>query len=604
MASDVIDWDEDLAADPDEDYQTFVRTLRRTDGFRLLFVQCTPAEGEDLIARVKKNIPQKRIEFLQLHEPIDNLYKIVECLPNRNEINILFIQGLEHSFYDYEKLQFGNNTKHNYYSWEGVPPILNHLNQQRERFRDDFNICFVFLLRSFAFKYFIHRSPDFFDWRSGVFEFPTKQELLEQESSRILQEGDYDKYCSLTPEEQVKKVLEIQELLAENHQQPSDSEAVASRRASRARLQLELGNLLLAAKEYEAAVASYDQALKIKPDLHQAWNNRGIALLNLGRFEEAFASYDQALQFKPDYHEAWNNRGIALLNLGRFEEAVASYDQALKIKPDLHQAWYNRGVALRNLGRLEEAVASYDQALKIKPDLHQAWYNRGYALDDLGRLEEAVASYDQALKIKPDYHEAWYSRGYALDDLGRLEEAVASYDQALQFKPDYHEAWNGRGNALFNLGRLEEAVASYDQALKIKPDYYEAWNNRGYALDDLGRLEEAVASYDQALKIKPDYHDAWNNRGVALWNLGRLEEAFASYDQALKFKPDLHQAWYNKACSYALQGNVEQAIENLQQAINLSPDEYREMAKTDSDFDKIREDERFRALIQEPLPDG
>jgi hypothetical protein len=46
--------------------------------------------------------------------------------------------------------------------------------------------------------------------------------------------------------------------------------------------------------------------------------------------------------------------------------------------------------------------------------------------------------------------------------------------------------------------------------------------------------------------------------------------------------------------------NIEQAIENLQQAINLNPDEYRQMAKTDSDFDSVREDERFQALIQEP----
>lgn len=58
-------------------------------------------------------------------------------------------------------------------------------------------------------------------------------------------------------------------------------------------------------------------------------------------------------------------------------------------------------------------------------------------------------------------------------------------------------------------------------------------------------------------------------------------------------------SFYNQACSYALQGNVEQALENLQQAISLSPDEYREMAKTDSVFDSIREDERFQALLQE-----
>ncbi len=57
-------------------------------------------------------------------------------------------------------------------------------------------------------------------------------------------------------------------------------------------------------------------------------------------------------------------------------------------------------------------------------------------------------------------------------------------------------------------------------------------------------------------------------------------------------------AWYNKACSYSLQGNIEQAIENLKTAISLNLDKYREMAKTDSDFDAIREDERFQELIK------
>jgi tetratricopeptide (TPR) repeat protein len=430
-------------------------------------------------------LPEKTIEVLCLDKPIENLYQIVEQLPNREQVNILFIQGLEHSFYEYEQVNFGDTKERDFYSWKGVPRILNHLNQHRERFRDTFKICFVFLLRPFSLKYFIHRAPDFFDWRSSVFEFPTTPEILEQESSRILQEGDYQKYLTLTQEERIKKLLDIQELL-EAHSQTS---------SYRASLLLELGNLMVAAKEYEAAIASYDQALKIKPD-------------------------DQ---------EAWYNRGYALGNLERLEAAITSYDQALKIKPDKYEAWNNRGYVLRNLGRLEEAITSYDQALKIQPDLQEAWYNRGYVLRNLGRLEEAIASYDQALKIQPDYHQAWYNRGYVLR----------------------------------NLGRLEEAITSYDQALKIQPDYYQAWYNRGYVLGNLGRLEEAITSYDQALKIKPDDTTTF----------------------------------YNKACCYALQGNVEQAIENLQQAINLNPDKYREMAKTDSDFDSIREDERFQSLL-------
>jgi tetratricopeptide (TPR) repeat protein len=115
----------------------------------------------------------------------------------------------------------------------------------------------------------------------------------------------------------------------------------------------------------------------------------------------------------------------------------------------------------------------------------------------------------------------------------------------------------------------------------------------------LGCHEEAIASFEEVLKIQPDNSYAWNNRGVVLFKRGRLDEAIASFDKALKFKPKNADAFYNKACCYALQDDVEQTIENLQQAINLSPDKYREMAKTDSYFDSIREYEQFQTLIQE-----
>jgi tetratricopeptide (TPR) repeat protein len=562
MKLELSDWDRDLLPETDEEYQAFIRTLKLTEGFGFLFVRCSPAGGEKLIAKVKEEIPYKNIAILPLDKPVHNLYEQIDNLENKEQVNILFITGLEHSFYEYEeckRLADWNSKEIYSYSWKGVPPVLINLNQQRERFRDNLNICFVFLLPKFAIKYFIQRAPDFFDWRSGIFEFPIDPQTLEQESLRIIQEEDYEKYLNLTPEERTREILRIQEIIAEEHQ-------TLSRKAD---LLFELGNLHSVAQDYEEAIASYDQALKFKPDDHQAWNNRGIALGELGRNEEAIASYDQALKFKPDDHQAWNNRGIALGELGRNEEAIASYDQAVEIKPDKDEAWNNRGIALRQLGRNEEVIASYDQALKFKPDDHQAWNNRGIALGNLGRYEEAIASYDQALKFKPDDHQAWYNRGIALG----------------------------------NLGRYEEAIASYDQALKFKPDKDEAWNNRGIALGELGRNEEAIASYDKAVEIKPDKDEAWYNRGIALGNLGRYEEAIASYDQALKFKPDKDEAWYNKACYYALQGKIEQALENLQHAINLSPDEYREMAKTNSDFDSIRDDERFQILIQGQLSD-
>ncbi|MEH2275648.1 MAG: tetratricopeptide repeat protein, partial [Nostoc sp.] len=530
MKLELTDWDKDLPTEPNEEYQALVRTLNFTEGFGLLFARCSPAEGEQLIGKVKEDITNKEIEVLRLKQAVTNLYEIIDKLDNKEQIDILFITGLEHSFYEYEeskRLTDWNSRDIYSYSWKSVPPVLINLNQQRERFRDSFNICFVFFLPLFAIKYFIQRAPDFFDWRSGLFDFPINAETLKQESSRILQDGNYEQYLTLTPEERTQKILEIQELLAENHQETS----------SQAELLLKLGNLHFSEQDYTKAIVSFDQALKIKPDNYLVWCLRGIVLNILGRNEEAIASYDQGLKFKPDLHLAWYLRGNALRHLKRYEEAIASYDQALKFKPDDHAAWYFRGNALDDLERYEEAIASYEQALKFKPDDHAAWYFRGSALRHLKRYEEAIASFDQALKIKPDTYLVWYLRGILLNILGRNEEAIASYDQVLKIKPDDHEAWNNRGIALRNLGRTEEAIASFDQALKIKPDTYLVWYLRGILLNILGRNEEAIASYDQVLKIKPDDHEAWNNRGIALRNLGRTEEAIASFDQALKIKP-------------------------------------------------------------------
>ncbi|MEH2094574.1 hypothetical protein CDG77_32125 [Nostoc sp. 'Peltigera membranacea cyanobiont' 213] len=598
MNQNLSDWDDDLPPEPEEAYQDLLRALKRKSGFGLFFVQCTPGEADKFIVKLPQEIPQKNIAVLPLFEAIDNLYQPVAEFVKDKQVDILLIKGLEYSLYKYEKRSFGEITEGQFSNLTSVPHILNHLNQQRERFRDDFPISFVFLLRSFSINYFIHRAPDFFDWRSGVFELPTTPEVIEQESNRLLLEGDYKEYLKLSHEQKIEKIIEIQDLLTEKHK-PDNSQAS---------LLFKLGNLLFAAKEYEQAIASYDQALKIqpdhyktwiyrgavlcdylqrfeeaiasfdqalkiKPDDEKGWYNRSIALNNSGRYEEALVSYDQALHIKPDDDKAWESRGNVLWILERYEEALASNDQALQIKPDNHTIWHNRGIALKDLGRNEEAIASFDQALEFQPNDYHAWSNRGIALRNLGQYEEAIASDDQALKINSNYYEAWNNRGVVLcDNLQRYEEAIISFDEVLKIQADNYVAWSNRGIALRNLGRYEEEIVSYDQALKFKPDDHQAWYNRGYTLGNLKRYKEEIASYDQALKFKPDYHQAWSNRGNVLMNLGRYEEAIASYDQVLKFKPDDHQAWYTRGSALIKLGRWREGNNNISKAIEINPD--------------------------------
>ena len=345
--------EEELQITTEEEYRALLRSLRRRKGFGIFFVQCTPVGGQELIAKVRSDLPQKNIAVLELDSPIDNLIERVEKLPNREQLNILFIVGLEKSLVEYIRPGYGGVG--DYYKLDTVPPILNHLNWQRENFRDRFrHLCFIFLLPSFALKYILHRAPDFADWRSGMVDVPTDRQLIEQETARLWMEGSFEKYRQWTPQQRLERIAEIQTYLTEN----SDLERSAD-------LWFEQGNILLVNEEYDQAIAAYDKALAIKPDLHQALYNRGNALGNLGRDEEAIASYDKVLAIQTDDHEAWNNRGYALGNLGRDEEAIASFERVLDIKPDYHQAWYNIACTYALQDKSDLAIENLEKAILL-----------------------------------------------------------------------------------------------------------------------------------------------------------------------------------------------------------------------------------------------
>ncbi|MGB0561045.1 MAG: tetratricopeptide repeat protein [Spirulinaceae cyanobacterium] len=290
--------------------------------------------------------------------------------------------------------------------------------------------------------------------------------------------------------------------------------------------------------------------------------------------------------------------GMVFYADGLYQESISSYEKALQIKPDKQKVWYKQGRVLVDLGRTEEAIHSYSHAIEIKPDDHHAWYGKGWALGKLGKYEEAVLYCEQALKVKPDDYIAWCGRGWFLGKLGNYEEAIVSYDRAIEINSDDHLSWNNRGYALNNLGKYEEAILCCDRAIAINSDSYKSWNNWGFALSNLGQYEEAISFYNRAIEIRSDYDLTWYNRGNAFLNLGKAEKAIRSYEHALEIKPDKHEAWYNKSCAHALQNQLNNALESLTKAIELDP-KYRELAKTDTDFEPIRHDPRFQTLLNE-----
>lgn len=202
---------------------------------------------------------------------------------------------------------------------------------------------------------------------------------------------------------------------------------------------IQQGDSLFSQKNYEEAIAYYEQAVKIKSHNAVAWLKRGLTLARLKRFKDAIKSYNQAIKIQPDYHQAWCDLGVAFGNIRRHQEAFTAFDKATQVKSDDAVAWWNRGLALIELEEYEEAIASFDKALQFQPDSPKIWDKRGYTLVRLGLDDEAIISFNKALEIQPDYAKAHYNKAacYALQKEVNL--ALVNLEQAINLNPRYKE---------------------------------------------------------------------------------------------------------------------------------------------------------------------
>jgi tetratricopeptide (TPR) repeat protein len=84
--------------------------------------------------------------------------------------------------------------------------------------------------------------------------------------------------------------------------------------------------------------------------------------------------------------------------------------------------------------------------------------------------------------------------------------------------------------------------------------------------------------------------------GVPAWEAKRYGEAKESLLEGLTLHPGNASLLYNLACAEAMLGENDAALEHLAEAVE-NP-RFREFAKTDSDFDSLRDDPRFQELVR------
>ena len=199
----------------------------------------------------------------------------------------------------------------------------------------------------------------------------------------------------------------------------------------RARAWFSVGYLYGEEDNRKEAIDAYNEAIRLKPDMAEAYNNRGVAKNDLGQHEAAFTDLDEAIRLKPDYAISYNNRGKVKNDLGQHEAALTDLDEAIRLKPDMAEAYNNRGNAKMGLRQHQAALADYTKAIDLKPDMAEAYNNRGLTKNNLGQYQAALIDLDESIRLKSEYANAYCNRGITMKGLGRPNEAREDFQKAL-----------------------------------------------------------------------------------------------------------------------------------------------------------------------------
>ena len=272
---------------------------------------------------------------------------------------------------------------------------------------------------------------------------------------------------------------------------------------------------------------------------------------------------------------------------------------------------------LNSLRHLRTALPLFERAIQIDPGFalahaglaelsHWLYAWAGGREEDRRRAESASR---RALELAPDLAEVHAARGAALA-LGREHEAAATeFEAAIRLNPQLWEAYWMFGRMRFAEGRRDEAERLWTKAMAVRPEDYQVPLLMAMIYRGGGRASELEATQRRGIELarrqlarEPDDVRAMYLCAGALVECESEEEGLSLLHRALEMAENDPSVLYNAACVFARTGRRERALETLEACLQGGWGNPEWIAQ-DPDFDSLRGDPRFRAIVARPAGD-
>ncbi|MGE5327131.1 MAG: tetratricopeptide repeat protein [Deltaproteobacteria bacterium] len=178
------------------------------------------------------------------------------------------------------------------------------------------------------------------------------------------------------------------------------------------------GNEKLARGDLKGAIAAFEKAVALAPEMYPALGNLGNAYLQSGRLPDAESAFEKALKANPDSAESYVNLGHVYFEMHKYSEAAGTLSRAVQRDPNSALAHFFLGMTDIGIGKMRDAEMNLRRALDLNESevatAHLALANLYLKTQRVPQAQEQLESF---LKLRPQDAQANHVR----DVLARLK---------------------------------------------------------------------------------------------------------------------------------------------------------------------------------------
>jgi tetratricopeptide (TPR) repeat protein len=196
------------------------------------------------------------------------------------------------------------------------------------------------------------------------------------------------------------------------------------------------GKILVKQKQYQAAIDSFDRAIKIRPDGAEAWSQKGYCLSQLKLFNHAIDCYHKVIEIDDSNEYAYIALALDLYNIEKYPEAIFYLEKLIKLDPKHIDAYYYLGLTHQRSQEPVLADAAFDLALSLEPKKLYILHAKASLMYELENYASAILVYQKIVEIEPKDALGWYDLAccYTLQD--NSDSALTNLKKAIELEPD------------------------------------------------------------------------------------------------------------------------------------------------------------------------